>query len=190
MKNIGKKITSLTVAAAMAMSLSVSAFAYAPQENAAPGMQQTQMVQMNQQDGQQPPEKPDGQQDGQQSTEKTNANQEKQQDSASDSTQSDATEKKTTRLTRVKLSKVKNVKGKKLSVQWKKNTAGEGYQIQYATDKKFKKNVKTVTVSKNTTTRKTISGLTKGKTYYVRVRAVNGENTSGWSATKSVKVKK
>ena len=34
------------------------------------------------------------------------------------------------------LKSAKNAKGKKLVVKWKKNTAGNGYQIQYSTSKK------------------------------------------------------
>jgi hypothetical protein len=56
------------------------------------------------------------------------------------------------------LSSVKNAKGKKLTVQWKKNGSGKGYEIQYSTSKDFK-SAKTVKISKNSTTSKTISGL-------------------------------
>ncbi len=93
-------------------------------------------------------------------------------------------------LPKTTLSSVKNVKGKKMTVKWKKNTKGKGYQIQYSTDKNFKKGNKTVKIGKNSTTSKTISKLKKGKTYYVRIRTVNGSNTSDWSGVKSVKIKK
>ena len=66
------------------------------------------------------------------------------------------------------LSSVKNVKGKKMLVKWKKNTSGNGYQIQYSTSSKFAKGNKTKTISKNSTTSCTISKLSKNKTYYVR----------------------
>ncbi|MGN1420393.1 MAG: leucine-rich repeat domain-containing protein [Eubacterium sp.] len=87
---------------------------------------------------------------------------------------------------------------KKFTVKWKKqSTQTTGYQIQYSTSSKFT-NAKTVTVSKNSTTSKTISKLKSKKKYYVRVRTyktvkVNGKSTkvySSWSKAKSVTTKK
>ena len=93
-----------------------------------------------------------------------------------------------------KLKSAKNVKGKKLVVKWAKNTAGNGYQIQYSTSKKFAKGNKTKTISKNKTTSYTIKKLKKKKTYYVRIRTykkVSGKTYySGWSSVKKVKIKK
>lgn len=86
---------------------------------------------------------------------------------------------------------------KKFTVKWKKQASQTtGYQIQYSTNKSFK-SAKTVTVSKNKTTAKTISKLKAKKKYYVRIRTyktvkVNGKYTkiySSWSKAKSVKVK-
>nr|WP_289002809.1 fibronectin type III domain-containing protein [uncultured Anaerostipes sp.] len=92
------------------------------------------------------------------------------------------------------LKSAKNAKDKKLVVKWKKNTAGNGYQIQYATSKKFAKGNKTKTISKNKTTSYTIKKLKKKKTYYVRIRTykkVSGKTYySGWSSVKKVKIKK
>lgn len=70
-----------------------------------------------------------------------------------------------------------------------KKSAGNvtGYAIQIASDSKFK-NVKTYRTSK---TSYTIKNLTKGKTYYVRVKAftkINGKNVYG-AASKTLKVK-
>lgn len=88
---------------------------------------------------------------------------------------------------------------KKFTVKWKKQTTqATGYQIQYSTDKNFKKNNKTVTISKNKSTSKKISNLKAKKKYYVRVRTyktvkVNGKNTkiySSWSKSKTVTTKK
>ena len=69
-----------------------------------------------------------------------------------------------------------------------------GYQLQYGTNKSFKSGTyKLATVKSNTTVKKTISKLTSGKTYYVRVRTyktVDGKNIySAWSDAMSVKVK-
>ena len=82
---------------------------------------------------------------------------------------------------------------KKMTVRWKRNKVGNGYELQYSTDKKFKKNVKTVKIKGNKTTSKTLKGLKKG-TWYVRIRTVKtqdeGQAASKWSAAKKVKVKK
>ncbi len=59
----------------------------------------------------------------------------------------------------------------KIVVKWKKTSSVTGYQIQYATNSSFTKNVKTKTVSDASTVSKTLSGLTNGTTYYVRVRS-------------------
>ena len=81
---------------------------------------------------------------------------------------------------------------KKFTVQWKKDKKADGYQVQYSTDKKFKKNVKSVKVSKKNT-KATVKKLKNGKTYRVRVRSykkINGKKYySGWGKVKSVKVK-
>ena len=83
---------------------------------------------------------------------------------------------------------------KKFTVKWKKQTSQTtGYQIQYSTSSKFS-NAKTVTVSKNKTTSKTISKLKAKKKYYVHVRTyktVNGKKIySSWSKAKTVTTKK
>jgi len=93
------------------------------------------------------------------------------------------------------VSKVTSPQKAQLKVTWKKQaTQTTGYQVQYSTDKNFKKGNKTVTVKGAKTTSKTISKLTKGKKYYVRVRTyktVNKTNFySGWSKSSSVTVKK
>ena len=47
---------------------------------------------------------------------------------------------------------------KKLTVQWKKDNRSDGYQVQYATDKKFKK-AKSIVIGKKQTTKQTIKKL-------------------------------
>ena len=88
--------------------------------------------------------------------------------------------------------KIKAAK-KAISVTWKKVSGVKGYQIQVATDKKFKKNKKTVTIKKQKTTKTTVKKLKAKKKYYVRVRTykiVNGKKVySSWSKVKSVKTK-
>ena len=99
-----------------------------------------------------------------------------------------------TKNTKPKKAKIKKVKGykKALEVSYAKVSGASGYQIQVATDKKFKKNKKTVTAKKSKTKVK-ISKLKKKKKYYVRVRAyksVSGKKVYGaWSKVKTVKTK-
>ena len=96
--------------------------------------------------------------------------------------------------TNTSVKKVGNSGKKTMTVQWKKNTTASGYEIQYSTNKKFKSGVKTKKVSKNSTTKMKISKLTKGKQYYVRIRAYKSTGGkkyySKWSGAKSVKIKK
>ena len=85
------------------------------------------------------------------------------------------------------ISKVQNVSGKKIKVTVKKVSGADGYQIQYST-KSNMKSAKTVTSSKTTT-------LSKGKKYYVRVKAYKKDSTGKkvagkWSKVKNFKVSK
>ena len=99
------------------------------------------------------------------------------------------------RLTTPTLSSASNSASKSVKVSWKKGSSVNGYQIQYSTDSKFSKNNKTVLVESASTTSTTIKSLTKGSTYYVRIRTykTNASGTkyySGWTGSKSVKVSK
>ena len=89
---------------------------------------------------------------------------------------------------------LKSSKSRQMTVSWKKDTRATGYQIMYSTDKKFRKNVKTVNIKKYKTTRCTVKKLARNKRYYVRVRSykkVSGGKLYGsWSSTKNVKIKK
>lgn len=84
-------------------------------------------------------------------------------------------------------------KSKSFVLKWKKNTKATGYQIQYSTDKNFKKSVKTVKIKKNSTTSQTVKKLSAKKKYYVRIRAYKTYNKkdyySSWT-TKTVTTKK
>ena len=102
----------------------------------------------------------------------------------------DAASVTTYRLSRPSLTTYKNVATKKISLKWTKNTKATGYEIRYQTGTKTK-NVK-VKGYKNVS--KTITGLTKNKTYKVSVRSYKTVSSktyySAWSTVKSVKVKK
>ena len=86
---------------------------------------------------------------------------------------------------------VRTKNNKKIKIILKKVAGVKGYQIQYATSKKFtRKTTKMVKVKKNI---KTITKL-KRKVYYIRVRAyktVKGKiYYSKWSNVKKVRIKK
>lgn len=89
------------------------------------------------------------------------------------------------------LSKVTSPKTKQAKVTYSKVKGVTGYQISYSTSKSFTKKTTKTAGSKKTS--KTITGLTKGKTYYVKVRTyktVDGKKYySGWSDVKKIKVK-
>ena len=87
---------------------------------------------------------------------------------------------------------------KKITIKWKKQKKNtDGYEIQYSTNKKFKKAVKTVTVKNNKKNTKTIKKLKRGKKYYVRIRTYKNVSSNGqiirvysdWSKKKGVKVR-
>ena len=88
--------------------------------------------------------------------------------------------------------KVKNLKGRKMKVSWSWDIT-DGYQIQYAMNRKFTKKKKTVTLN-SWMSKKTFKHLKKKKTYYVRVRAFRKSGSvkkyGKWSAVKKIKIKK
>ena len=84
--------------------------------------------------------------------------------------------------------------GHKIKATWKKvGGSASGYQIYWAKDKNFKKVVSKTTVSGQKKTSYTGKNFTKGKRYYVKVRAyktVNGSKIYGaWSKVRNVKAK-
>ena len=129
----------------------------------------------------------------------TQPTQETQQQAAQQTAQQQSVKNDTaTELVNVakpKSAKFKKVKSAKnaISVEWKKVSGVKGYQVQVATDKKFKKNKKTVNIKKQKTTKTTVKKLKAKKKYYVRIRTykiVNGKKVySAWSKVKGVKTK-
>ena len=129
----------------------------------------------------------------------TQPTQETQQQVAQQTAQQQSV-KNDTAAKQVNVAKPKSVSPKKvkaakkaISVEWKKVSGVKGYQVQVATDKKFKKNKKTVTIKKQKTTKTTVKKLKAKKKYYVRMRTykiVNGKKVySAWSKIKTVKTK-
>ena len=86
---------------------------------------------------------------------------------------------------------------KSVKVTWAKVSNVKGYEIQVATDSKFTKNVKTVSVKKQSTTSTTVKKLKAHKKYYVHVRTYtvskiyeeNMKIPSSWSKVKNVTTK-
>lgn len=94
---------------------------------------------------------------------------------------------KALKLTKPKIRKLASQKKKTLTVTFSKGKNAKKYKIQIATNKKFRKNVKTKTIS---SVKKVIfQKLQSGKKYYVRICGLNGKNQSKWSTVKSKKVK-
>ncbi len=82
----------------------------------------------------------------------------------------------------------------RVTVKWKKKSKITGYQIQYSTDSKFKKNKKSIKLKKAKTTSKKVSNLKESKKYYFRIRTYKSSNKktrySKWSKVKSIKTQK
>ena len=97
-----------------------------------------------------------------------------------------------------KLVKLKR-KGKAIVVKWKRQSKKmpskriDGYQLQFATDKAFTKNVKTLKIKGFKRILKKVTRLKRKKTYYVRIRTyqyVRGvPYKSKWSPVKRVKTR-
>jgi len=87
--------------------------------------------------------------------------------------------------------KLKSPAKKQLTVSWKKDSSVGGYQIVYATNSKFTKSKKTITVKSYSTYKQTIKKLSSKKIYYVKVRAFKkvGGNTLYGEFSKAAKLK-
>lgn len=96
---------------------------------------------------------------------------------------------KTTCVGKGSIKSAKNIKRCKIKLKLNKVAGAKGYQIRYATNKRFKK-----AVIRNSKLSYTIGKLKKGKTYYVKARAYikSGKNKvyGKWSKAKKVKIKK
>ena len=95
---------------------------------------------------------------------------------------------------KTKIKKLTSPKSKQLKVTYKKVSGVTGYQVTYSTSEKFTKaDTKSATVKGASKLSKTVKSLSKGKTYYVKVRAyktVSGKKYySGYTAAKKITVK-
>lgn len=88
---------------------------------------------------------------------------------------------------KVKVKTCKKLKKRSLKLVWNKALYAKKYQVKVSTNKKFKKN-KTVVY---TTKKKSyiLKKLSKNKTYYIKIRAVNGKLSGKWSKTIVKKIK-
>ena len=89
----------------------------------------------------------------------------------------------TTTITSVK------AQSKAFTVKWKKKSSITGYQIQYSTDSKFKKEKKSIKTKNAKTVSKKITKLKAAKKYYVRIRTYKGKKYSKWSKKKNIIIK-
>lgn len=82
---------------------------------------------------------------------------------------------------------VSNVAKHKLNISWKAASGAETYQVSISTKSATTKTV----VSKLTKKSYSTTAVTKGKTYYVKVRAIAPNGVAGeWSTAKSIKISK
>ena len=100
--------------------------------------------------------------------------------------------KTTVRITTRTLNSV-TAGSKQMTVKWSGSSAFTGYQIQYATNSAFTQNAKAIKITNPKTASYTVKSLTRGTTYYVRIRSYhefNGMTYFGeWSNVLSCKVK-
>lgn len=91
------------------------------------------------------------------------------------------------------VNKLTNPSSKAMKISWDKAPSATGYHIQYAADSSMK-GTKDIYINNKDTLSKTVTGLTKGKTYYVRIqtyRKVSGKTYwSSWSKAKKIKITK
>ncbi len=95
------------------------------------------------------------------------------------------------RVTSPTLKSVRNSSRRAMMVRWSRVSYVTGYQVQYARSSDFEQTT-TITISDKEKLNQKVTGLSKGRTYYVRVRAYktqSGKKTySAWSAKDRVKI--
>ncbi len=95
------------------------------------------------------------------------------------------------KVNRTVLSSIKKKNKGKAVIKWKKTANAKGYDLLYASNKKFKKGTKRITSEKTSTT---LKKLKRGRTYYIKIRAYTydsaGKRIYGpYSKVKSVKIR-
>lgn len=94
-------------------------------------------------------------------------------------------EQNTNKLSRINIKKIRKLRGTSIKITFSKVNGAKFYQIEYATNKKFKKSK----TKKCNTSQYVLKNLKKGKVYYIRMRAVSGIKKGKWSKIKRVKLK-
>lgn len=93
---------------------------------------------------------------------------------------------------KAELKSLKSNGAKAMTASWSRMSGVSGYQMEYGKNRNFKGSKK-ITADGNATSR-TVSGLTGGSTYYVRIRAYKkvGSKTyyGAWSGAAKVKIRK
>ena len=84
--------------------------------------------------------------------------------------------------------KVQRISAKSAKVSWSKSQGFTGYYILRSTDKKFKKNVKKITVKSNKALSYTDKSVKKRTRYYYKVCRYTGKTGGSYSKTVSVKI--
>ena len=86
-----------------------------------------------------------------------------------------------------KITEIRAVSETAIALSWGEATTAESYDIEYATRLEYlgESNASN-TISNVETPRYTITGLSSGEKYFVRVRAVNGQGKSDWTEAESI----
>ena len=86
-----------------------------------------------------------------------------------------------------KITEIRAVSETVIALSWGEATTAESYDIEYATRLEYlgESNASN-TISNVETPRYTITGLSSGEKYFVRVRAVNGQGKSDWTEAESI----
>ena len=86
---------------------------------------------------------------------------------------------------------------KSIKATWSKVNSASGYEVQVATDSKFTKNKKTITIAKNSAVSTTNASLKPAQRYYIHVRTYKNQTVKGktfkgysaWSGAKGIDTK-
>ena len=86
-----------------------------------------------------------------------------------------------------KINDMRAVSGTAITLSWDEAITAESYDIEYAMRSEYlgESNAST-TINNITSPRYTITGLSSGEKYFVRVRSVNKQGTSDWTEPKSI----